>query len=78
MTHHVVVYSPDFEKYSIPKDLIPLGAFALPGLASFPQAPDLCKGDLDTFKPLPDLPPVKMSQLSGIVFEVHLSVGNEN
>uniref|UniRef100_A0A3Q3VUP5 Securin n=1 Tax=Mola mola TaxID=94237 RepID=A0A3Q3VUP5_MOLML len=44
-----------FEKYSIPEDLIPLSGFALPGLASFPQAPHLCEDDLDTFEPLPDL-----------------------
>lgn len=78
MTRHVLVYFSAFEKYSIPEDLIPLSGFALPGLASFPQAPHLCEDDLDMFEPLPDLSPVKMSQFSGIVIEVHLLIGNEN
>ncbi|KAK5864577.1 hypothetical protein PBY51_015809 [Eleginops maclovinus] len=57
----VFPYDPlEFERYSIPEDLIPLGSFALPGLACFPQAPVLFEEDLEKFDPLPNLSPVKM------------------
>lgn len=59
---------PEFEKYSVPEDLIPLSGFALPGLACFPQAPHLCEEDLEKFDPLPNLSPVKMPKPSGIKF----------
>ncbi|XP_029296807.1 securin [Cottoperca gobio] len=59
-----IPYDPlEFEKYSIPEDLVLLGGVALPGLASFPQAP-LCEEDLDKFDPLPNLSPVKMPKRS--------------
>ncbi|XP_042349934.1 securin [Plectropomus leopardus] len=58
-------YDPlEFEKYSIPEDLIPLSGFALPGLACFPQAPHLHEDDLEKIDPLPNLSPVKMPQSS--------------
>ena len=59
---------PEFERYSIPEDLIPLGSFALPGLARFPQAPDLFEEDFIEIAPLPNLSPVKMPNRSGIDF----------
>ncbi|XP_068448110.1 securin isoform X2 [Clinocottus analis] len=60
-----IPYDPlDFEKYSIPEDLILLGDFALPGLARFPQAPHLCEDDLDIFDHLPSQSPVKMAKCS--------------
>lgn len=62
----MVYFFPEFEKYSIPEDLIPLGGFALPGLACFPQAPHLCEDDLEKFDPLPNPSPVKMPERSGI------------
>lgn len=57
---------PEFEKYSVPEDLIPLSGFALPGLACFSQAPHLCEEDMEKFDPLPNLSPVKMPKPSGI------------
>ncbi|XP_041800526.1 securin [Chelmon rostratus] len=60
-----IPYDPlEFEKYSVPEDLIPLGGLALSGLACFPQAPHLCKDDLEMFDPLPNLSPVKMPKRS--------------
>lgn len=56
---------PAFEKYGVPEDLIPLGDFALPGLARFPRAPRLCDC-LETIAALPNPSPVKMPQRSGI------------
>ena len=65
----IVVYIlPEFEKYSVPEDLIPLSGFALPGLASFPQVPHLFKDDLETLDPLPDLSPVKMPKHTGMLW----------
>ncbi|XP_018549745.1 securin isoform X2 [Lates calcarifer] len=59
-----IPYDPlEFEKYSVPEDLVPLSGFALPGLACFPQAPHLCE-DLETFDPLPNLSPAKMPKRS--------------
>ncbi|XP_060904501.1 securin [Labrus mixtus] len=56
-----IPYDPlEFQKYSIPEDLIPLSCFALPGLACFPQTPRLCEEDLGQIAPLPNLSPVKM------------------
>uniref|UniRef100_A0AAQ4R7P9 Securin n=1 Tax=Gasterosteus aculeatus aculeatus TaxID=481459 RepID=A0AAQ4R7P9_GASAC len=52
-----------FEKYGVPEDLIPLGDFALPGLARFPRAPRLCDC-LETIAALPNPSPVKMPQRS--------------
>ncbi|XP_033992170.1 securin [Trematomus bernacchii] len=60
-----IPYDPlEFERYSIPEDLIPLGSFALPGLARFPQAPDLFEEDFIEIAPLPNLSPVKMPNRS--------------
>ncbi|KAM7000692.1 securin isoform 1-T2 [Tautogolabrus adspersus] len=56
-----IPYDPlEFQKYSIPEDLIPLSGFALPGLACFPQTPRLCEEDLGQIDPLPNISPVKM------------------
>ncbi|XP_031718760.1 securin [Anarrhichthys ocellatus] len=60
-----IPYDPlEFEKYSVPEDLIPLGGFALPGLACFPPAPRLCEDDLEMFEPLSNQSPVKMPKCS--------------
>ncbi|KAI9541554.1 hypothetical protein NQZ68_029056 [Dissostichus eleginoides] len=55
-----IPYDPlEFERYSIPEDLIPLGSYDLPGLARFPEAPDLFEGDdFIEIAPLPNLSPV--------------------
>ncbi|KAI3351584.1 hypothetical protein L3Q82_020424, partial [Scortum barcoo] len=64
-----IPYDPlEFEKYSVPEDLIPLSGFALPGLACFPPAPHLHEDELEEFEPLPNLSPVKMPKPSGIKF----------
>ncbi|XP_032383806.1 securin [Etheostoma spectabile] len=61
-----IPYDPlEFEKYSIPEDLIPLSSYALPGLVCFPQAPHLCEEDLEMIDPLPNPSPVKMPTRSG-------------
>ncbi|KAF3838646.1 hypothetical protein F7725_010414 [Dissostichus mawsoni] len=62
-----IPYDPlEFERYSIPEDLIPLGSYDLPGLARFPQAPDLFEeDDFIEIAPLPNLSPVKMPNCSG-------------
>ncbi|XP_027142691.1 securin [Larimichthys crocea] len=66
-----IPYDPlEFEKYSVPEDLIPLSGFALPGLASFPQAPHLYEEDLEKFDPLPNLSPVKMPKHSDYCSEL--------
>ncbi|XP_070693303.1 securin [Pempheris klunzingeri] len=66
-----IPYDPlEFEKYSIPEDLIPLSGFALPGLACFPQAPHLCEDDLEKLDPLPNLSPVKMPKHSDYCSEL--------
>lgn len=57
---------PEFEKYSIPEDVLPVGGLALSGLARFPPAPLLCSEGLDQFEPLPNPSPVKMAKHSGI------------
>ncbi|KAK1904592.1 Securin [Dissostichus eleginoides] len=61
-----IPYDPlEFERYSIPEDLIPLGSYDLPGLARFPEAPDLFEGDdFIEIAPLPNLSPVKMPDRS--------------
>ncbi|XP_037637145.1 securin [Sebastes umbrosus] len=60
-----IPYDPlEFQKYGIPEDLIPLGGFALSGLACFSPAPHLFEEDLEKFDPLPDLSPVKMPERS--------------
>ncbi|XP_026186558.1 securin [Mastacembelus armatus] len=60
-----IPYDPlEFEKYSIPEDLVPLSGLALPGLACFSQTPHLYEEDLGMFDPLPDLSPVKMPKCS--------------
>ncbi|XP_071362770.1 securin [Trachinotus anak] len=60
-----IPYDPlEFQKYSIPEDLVCVSAFALPGLACVPQAPHLCEEDLEKFDPLPDPSPVKMPKRS--------------
>ncbi|XP_034545659.1 securin [Notolabrus celidotus] len=58
-----IPYDPlEFEKYSVPEDLIRLSGFALPGLASFPQALYPCEEELE-IDPLPNRSPVKMPKL---------------
>lgn len=61
------VFLSEFQKYSVPEDLIPLSGFALPGLASFPQVPHLFEDDLGTLDPLPNLSPVKMPKCTGML-----------
>uniref|UniRef100_A0A3Q1GKM7 Securin n=1 Tax=Acanthochromis polyacanthus TaxID=80966 RepID=A0A3Q1GKM7_9TELE len=64
-------YDPlEFEKYSIPEDLIPLSGLALPGLACFPQAPHLYEEDVEKLEPLPELSPEKMARFSGYCSEL--------
>ncbi|XP_051274969.1 securin [Dicentrarchus labrax] len=66
-----IPYDPlEFEKYSVPEDLIHLSGFALPGLACLPQAPHLCEEDLEKFAPLPNLSPVKMPKRSDYCSEL--------
>ncbi|KAF3694087.1 Securin Pituitary tumor-transforming gene 1 protein [Channa argus] len=58
-------YNPlEFEKYSIPEDLVPVSDFALPGLACFPPASHLCEEDLEMLDLIPNLSPVKMPKCS--------------
>lgn len=61
-----LLYFPEFEKYSVPEDLITLGVCAVPGLACFPPAPHLWEHDLKDLNPLPVLSPVKMPKHSGM------------
>ncbi|KAG7518621.1 hypothetical protein JOB18_038995 [Solea senegalensis] len=64
-------YDPlEFEKYSIPEDVVLLSRFALPGLASFPPSPHLCEEDQDKFDPLPQPSPVKMPKRSDYYSEL--------
>ncbi|XP_028316024.1 securin [Gouania willdenowi] len=61
-----IPYDPlEFQKYSVPEDLVPLSVFALPGLACFPQTTHLCEDQLEKFDPLPMPSPVKMLGHSG-------------
>ncbi|KAM9741669.1 securin [Menidia menidia] len=56
-----IPYDPlEFERYSIPEDLIPLSNLALPGLACFSGTSHLCQEELDTIDPLPNPSPVSM------------------
>ncbi|XP_072289261.1 securin [Eucyclogobius newberryi] len=58
-----IPYDPlDFEKYSVPEDLLPLSMLALPGLAQLPQA--CVPEESQVFIPF-DLSPVKMPNLLG-------------
>ncbi|XP_068596940.1 securin [Brachionichthys hirsutus] len=60
-----IPYDPlEFEKYSVPEDLIALGGFALSGLARFPRAPHLCEDDWEELDPIPEQSPVKMPKCS--------------
>ncbi|XP_047441972.1 securin [Mugil cephalus] len=60
-----IPYDPlEFEKYSVPEDLIPLSGYALPGLACFPQIPHVHEEDLEMLVPLPDLSPLKVPKQS--------------
>lgn len=59
---------PEFEKYSIPEDLVPLSGLALTGLACFQKTSQPCVDDLEKFDPLPNLSPVKMPKHSGTIF----------
>ncbi|XP_058506481.1 securin [Solea solea] len=64
-------YDPlEFEKYSIPEDVVLLSRFALPGLASFPPSPHLCEEDQDKVDPLPQPSPVKMPKRSDYYSEL--------
>ncbi|XP_040904346.1 securin [Toxotes jaculatrix] len=66
-----IPYDPlEFEKYSIPEDLVPLSGFALPGLACFPETPHLCEDDLEKLDPLPNLSPEKMPRRSDYCSEL--------
>ncbi|XP_030252713.1 securin isoform X1 [Sparus aurata] len=68
-----IPYDPlEFQKYSVPEDLIPLSGFALPGLASFPQVPHLFEDDLGTLDPLPNLSPVKMPKRTDLQAKIHM------
>lgn len=71
---------PEFEKYSIPEDLVPLSGLALPGLACFQKASQPSVDDLEKFDPLPNLSPVKMPKCSGTIFLLEMkckSIGNK-
>ena len=59
-------YFSEFEKYSIPEDLIPLSRLALPGLARFSQTSHPCQEDLDKIDPLPNLSPADMPKRLGM------------
>uniref|UniRef100_A0A665UYU2 Securin n=1 Tax=Echeneis naucrates TaxID=173247 RepID=A0A665UYU2_ECHNA len=62
-----IPYNPlDFEKYSIPEDLVCISGMALPGLACFPKTPHACEEDLEKLDPLPDYhkPTVSLTSLS--------------
>ncbi|XP_071751164.1 securin isoform X2 [Centroberyx gerrardi] len=60
-----IPYDPlEFEKYSIPEDLVRLGGLALPGLSSFPQTPRLCEEELETLEAVTPPSPFKMPQRS--------------
>ncbi|CAJ1058909.1 securin [Xyrichtys novacula] len=75
-----IPYDPiEFEKYSIPEDLIPLSGFALPGLACFSQTPHHCEEDLRPIDPLPNLSPLKMPKRSdcGSELDAFLQTLNE-
>ncbi|XP_047209048.1 securin [Girardinichthys multiradiatus] len=58
-----IPYDPlEFQRYSVPEDLVPLSCLALPGLASFThKLPDLDEEELEE---LPNLSPQKMSERS--------------
>ncbi|XP_054648542.1 securin isoform X2 [Dunckerocampus dactyliophorus] len=62
----MIPYDPlEFEKYSVPEDLIPLGGIPLSGVG-FPQGPLPSEEDLFAYlAPLPSMSPVKMPQCSG-------------
>ncbi|XP_061542212.1 securin isoform X1 [Phycodurus eques] len=61
----LIPYDPlEFEKYSVPEDLVPLGSLALAGLA-FPQMPSPSEDDLHPYlPPLPSMSPERMPQRS--------------
>ncbi|XP_017263848.1 securin [Kryptolebias marmoratus] len=61
-----IPYDPlEFERYSIPEDLIPLGGLALSGLTRFPQTcSDLHEDDLEEISPFPNCSPIKMPECS--------------
>ncbi|XP_068182194.1 securin [Antennarius striatus] len=66
-----IPYDPlEFEKYSVPEDLIALSAFALPGLACFPKAPHLCEDDFEKLDAIPDLSPIKLPKYSDYCTEL--------
>ncbi|XP_029368330.1 securin [Echeneis naucrates] len=66
-----IPYNPlDFEKYSIPEDLVCISGMALPGLACFPKTPHACEEDLEKLDPLPELSPVKMPKASDYCLEL--------
>ncbi|KAK5608823.1 hypothetical protein CRENBAI_019626 [Crenichthys baileyi] len=58
-----IPYDPlEFQKYSVPEDLVPLSCLVLPGLACFThKLPDLDEEELEE---LPNLSPLKMSERS--------------
>ncbi|XP_029020248.1 securin [Betta splendens] len=67
-----IPYDPlEFEKYSLPEDLVLLGGCALPGLARPSHAPHLCEEDLEPLAPLPSLSPVKMPRRSDDCLELN-------
>ncbi|XP_070819143.1 securin [Chaetodon trifascialis] len=66
-----IPYDPlEFEKYSVPEDLIPLSGLALSGLACFSQSPHQCEDVLEMLAPLPNLSPVKMPKRSDYCSEL--------
>ncbi|XP_061644473.1 securin isoform X2 [Phyllopteryx taeniolatus] len=61
----LIPYDPlEFEKYSVPEDLVPLGSLALAGLA-LPQMPSPSEDDMHPYlPPLPSMSPERMPQRS--------------
>lgn len=63
-----IPYDPlEFQKYSIPEDLLPLSNLALPGLAQPLYQP---VEEPEMLIPLPDMSPVKMPKQSGFCSEL--------
>lgn len=56
----------EFEKYSIPEDLIPLSDLALPGLAWFPRTPHFYEEE--KYEAFTELSPIKMPKCAGTLF----------
>ncbi|KAK7922163.1 hypothetical protein WMY93_009065 [Mugilogobius chulae] len=59
----------EFEKYSVPEDLLPLSMLALPGLTQMPQT--CLPQESHVFIPLADLSPVKMPKQPDFCSEIN-------